>query len=399
MKNGPTTWASETTRAPCSSAATRCAAASWRDARDPSARSGCGTGRRAPRSGHVPTTTSAPRARRSSTAATRCRTDSATGTRCVTSLPPTTITATSGTYAVGSEASWAASMLLSEPTTAAVRSRTDLPALLAVPRASRPPSVCFAFSAPRPAAIESPRTRRSTGSPYPFFQCRSATGASSPSGLPIALRACAAWRTSSPRAPYAAPAPMPPTTTSAVPVLLSCLPTPPFNHTDMDRRPTPVDVWPNRPPAPGSMYSRQPLRTRPRWSHDRHSPPPHPLGAAPPARLAALRGRRLDLPGDHQPRPGGPHLPALPRRPPHPLQHRARPAHHRRRVRRHRPDLARRREPRRALPPHPLRRRDRPLARRSRRWRGPGRPEVLAAARRRDPPARRDRHRRRPLPR
>ncbi len=37
MKNGPTTWASETTHAPRSRAAARCASASCRDAREPSA--------------------------------------------------------------------------------------------------------------------------------------------------------------------------------------------------------------------------------------------------------------------------------------------------------------------------------------------------------------------------
>ena len=102
-------------------------------------------------------------------ASARWRTESATGTRCVTSLPPTTMTATSGRYDGGSEASCVASMLLSEPTTAAVRSRTDRPACRAIPRASRLASVCLARSAPSPAAIESPRTSRSTGSPYFFL--------------------------------------------------------------------------------------------------------------------------------------------------------------------------------------------------------------------------------------
>ncbi len=60
-------------------------------------------------------------------------------------------------------------MLLSEPTTAAVLSRTERPALEAMPRASRLPRVSLARSAPRPAAMESPSTSRSTGSPCFFL--------------------------------------------------------------------------------------------------------------------------------------------------------------------------------------------------------------------------------------
>ena len=79
MKNGPTTCASDTARAPVASAASRWAAASWRDAREPRERSGWGTGRRAPRSGQVPTTTGVPRSPSSSIASVRCRTESAVG--------------------------------------------------------------------------------------------------------------------------------------------------------------------------------------------------------------------------------------------------------------------------------------------------------------------------------
>jgi len=55
----------------------------------------------------------------------RCCTATATGTRCVTSFPPTITTATSGRYDAGNAASCAASIELSEPTTAPVRSRTE----------------------------------------------------------------------------------------------------------------------------------------------------------------------------------------------------------------------------------------------------------------------------------
>ena len=57
MKNGPTTCASDTACAPAPPRRPPGPAASWREAREPSARSGCGTGRSAPRSGQVPTTT------------------------------------------------------------------------------------------------------------------------------------------------------------------------------------------------------------------------------------------------------------------------------------------------------------------------------------------------------
>ena len=122
---------------------------------------------------------------------------------------------------------------------------------------------------------------------------------------------------------------------------------------------TPGDGWPNGTTHVGRCTHDNGPATRHAGAHDRLRRPAHPPGPTPPARLAARRGRRLDLPGHHQRRPGRPHLRALPRRRPHPLQHRPRPALPRRRLRRHRPHLAGRREPRPALPRGALRRRHR----------------------------------------
>src|SRR3546814_148327 len=118
MKNGPTTVDSETAYAPCSSAAACCADASCLDAREPSARNGCGTGRSMPRSGQVPTTTAAPRSASATIASVSWRTETATGIRWVTSLPPTITTATSGRYAGRRDSSWQASALPAQPTAA-----------------------------------------------------------------------------------------------------------------------------------------------------------------------------------------------------------------------------------------------------------------------------------------
>ncbi|KQY98810.1 hypothetical protein ASD19_06265 [Microbacterium sp. Root53] len=72
--SAPTARRSDTGRAPAAAAAAACARASRREIRELRLRSGCGTGRSAPRSGHVPTTTAVPRARRRRIASVRCAT-------------------------------------------------------------------------------------------------------------------------------------------------------------------------------------------------------------------------------------------------------------------------------------------------------------------------------------
>ena len=165
-KNGPTTVARSTACPPASITAARWASASWRDARLPSARSGCGTGRSAPRSGQVPTTTSVPSSR-------RCSHGLLQVAHRVGHLDPVgdVVAAHDDDCHVarrsraGSAASCPASIEDSEPTTATVWSRTARPVALASRLASWAPSVFFGDSAPSPAAIESPTSRRSmTGS-------------------------------------------------------------------------------------------------------------------------------------------------------------------------------------------------------------------------------------------
>ena len=194
-KRWPTARRSETTRAPARSPATACARASCREAWAPRLRNGCGTARRAPRSGHVPTTTSAPRARRRVIASARSAADEATGTRCVTSFPPTMTTATSGRYVSGSQSIWRARSCDSAPTCAAVRRRTGRCRNPATLFAIRAPRTSLGRSAPSPAAMESPTMSSSTGVPPSFGRhTRSASRAISPSGFPIRRRATAACR-------------------------------------------------------------------------------------------------------------------------------------------------------------------------------------------------------------
>ena len=114
-----------------------------------------------------------------------------------------------------------------------------------------------------------------------------------------------------------------------------------------------------RHPTHGSMYSGQPGRTGPRWRHDRHlvtgTRPRNPTGRAAAARLAAPRARRLDVGGPHRRGAGRTYLGALPLRAPRPRQRRPGPALPRRRLRRRRADLAGRGQPRPALAPDTLR--------------------------------------------
>ena len=70
--SGPRTSANATVRPPASTTATVWAAASWRLQRRVTQRSGCAMGRTVPRSGQVPTTTSAPASRSRRTALLRC---------------------------------------------------------------------------------------------------------------------------------------------------------------------------------------------------------------------------------------------------------------------------------------------------------------------------------------
>ena len=87
---------SDTVRPPASTTAMVCAAASCRLARRAIQRRGWGTGSTVPRSGQVPTTTSAPSSRSRRTAWSRWRTAVGGRTRWVTSLAPIMIMATSG---------------------------------------------------------------------------------------------------------------------------------------------------------------------------------------------------------------------------------------------------------------------------------------------------------------
>ena len=224
--------------------------------------------------------------------------------------------------------------------------------------ASRPPSVCFGRSAPSPAAIESPRTSRSTGLavlllPVPGPRRAPARRAACRSR---AAR-CAAWRCSSSRAPYAAPPAMPPSDGERRrPVRVRCLvPRHPSTTPDLDGAR-------NR----GRRTARTATRTVGPRTHDRpdraratlEPMDPAPTVTRPPARCAppsspgcaassplAAEGlldpdqadrdlRPLPRAADRHRRFSLGRVAALPRR----------------RLRRRRPDLAGRRQPRPALP-------------------------------------------------
>jgi hypothetical protein len=125
------------------------------------------------------------------------------------------------------------------------------------------------------------------------------------------------------------------------------------------------------------MYSGQAGADGRLWVHEQFRHPGHASRRAAPARLAALRGRRLDLARHHRRRPGCADPHAVPLRAARPLRPRARAPLPRRRLRGRRPHLAGGRQPRRALAPHPLRRRRRALAGLPVRRRGAGRAGLL----------------------
>ena len=151
-------------RPPASTTAMVWAAASWRLARRAIQRSGCGTGSTVPRSGQVPTTTSAPSSCSRLTAWSRCRTATGGFTRWVTSLAPIITTARSGRLSAISS-TWPDRSLLRAPTTATRTSCTGRSAHSASPAASIAPGVWCGWSTPSPQALESPSITIRNGSP------------------------------------------------------------------------------------------------------------------------------------------------------------------------------------------------------------------------------------------
>ncbi len=120
-----------------------------------------------PRSGQVPTTTSAPAVRSRRTAVARQRTERVAGMRWVTSLAPIMITQMSGTWPESASAcdTWRSRSSERAPGRATLRSRTGRSATAARPDASSAPGVCPARRTPWPAAVESPSiSSRSGGS-------------------------------------------------------------------------------------------------------------------------------------------------------------------------------------------------------------------------------------------
>lgn len=111
-----------------------------------------------PRSGQVPTTTSAPAVRSLRTAVVRQRTDWVAGIRWVTSFAPIMITQTSGTRAGSASSSDTCRSRSSDraPGRATFRRSTGRSATAASPEASSAPGVCPARRTPWPAAVESP---------------------------------------------------------------------------------------------------------------------------------------------------------------------------------------------------------------------------------------------------
>ncbi|CAM5653005.1 hypothetical protein SPURM210S_04855 [Streptomyces purpurascens] len=159
-------------RPPCSTTPIVWAAASWREARRASQRNGCRTGSIVPRSGQVPTTTSAPAVRSRRTADARQRTERVGGMRWVTSFAPTMITQMSGTGSgsASTRATWRSRSSERAPGVATVRNSTGHSASAASPDASSAPGVCPDRCTPWPAAVESPsivsRSGASPGSAY-----------------------------------------------------------------------------------------------------------------------------------------------------------------------------------------------------------------------------------------
>ena len=120
-------------------------------------------GRIVPRSGHVPTTTSAPASRSRRTAFWRCRTASAGLAWVVTSLAPTKMTAMSG-FSLRARSTWRERSADTAPDLPYTPSRTERSATAASPRASSTAGVRTGSVMPRPTDVESPSMTMRMGS-------------------------------------------------------------------------------------------------------------------------------------------------------------------------------------------------------------------------------------------
>ncbi len=166
--SGPSRSPSDTVWPPASTTVTVWAAARSRLHRRARARRGWAMGWTAPRSGQVPTTTTAPASRSRVTAASRWRTAIDLSIRCVTSLAPMSRTAASGRPTPSRTlATCRPRSAETAPTTAPLVRRTRRPAKAETPTARMAPMVCPPSSVPRPAALLSPRTTSSSGRPGP----------------------------------------------------------------------------------------------------------------------------------------------------------------------------------------------------------------------------------------
>ena len=164
-----------TGRPPADRTAPACARANRRPRLRATHRSGCGIARTTPKSGHVPTTTTAPLPRSRRTALPSRRADGPMPFGLVMSLAPIMITAASGGGPVTNMASiWPDKPFDDAPTIALVLSRIRLPDRSANPRAISTPGTSSAPRAPYPVAVESPNTIRcrSNGTP----RCHRSTG-------------------------------------------------------------------------------------------------------------------------------------------------------------------------------------------------------------------------------
>ena len=109
--------------------------------------------------------------------------------RCVTSLAPTMMTTTSGRRTSSRAlANCRSRSLDSAPTTARFVRRTRRPVRAATPFATIAPTVSCGWSAPIPAAEESPSTTSSQGSPGPAPYTPLSSGEES-NGSPMTRRA------------------------------------------------------------------------------------------------------------------------------------------------------------------------------------------------------------------
>ena len=155
--SGPSRLPSDTARPPFSTTATVCAAASSRDIRRATSRSGGPSGLTVPRSGQVPTTTSQPASRSVRTAAPSSRAGRRVPRRWVTSLPPMSTKTTCGRM-TSARSTCGPRSLDCAPTTAMVATTTPRPLASATPEARMAAMVSSGWSAPRLAAPESPST-------------------------------------------------------------------------------------------------------------------------------------------------------------------------------------------------------------------------------------------------